>query len=246
VVTLRETIAAARARAEAATPGPWDHNEHTGDVWQHDGYVAGDPDAPDTRLASVHHRSVLQNGRIVSTCQPNAAFIAAARTDVPALCAALEEALTLLEDCEGVAADVGHPLLRDAIRAFLAGKNQTENKQNMDINNLTLGQIKEVASIATGLCATPSASANVDSGEVRIVILQRGWVVVGYYKRANGRVFVSKACVIRNWGTAKGLGELIAGPTAKTVLEPCGEVDAHELAEIASIKCDTSKWTVLK
>lgn len=119
----------------------------------------------------------------------------------------------------------------------------------MDINNLTLGQIKEVATIAGSLGACAQNSPPVSSQEpndVRIVILQRGWVVVGFYKRVNGRVLVSKASVIRNWGTTKGLGELIAGPTAKTVLEPCGEVDSHELAEIASIKCDASKWTVLK
>lgn len=118
----------------------------------------------------------------------------------------------------------------------------------MNIDSLTLGQIKEVASIASniGVCASPQTSAPSMAGEVRIVILQRGWVVVGYYQRVGGRVLVSNASVIRNWGTTKGLGELISGPTAKTVLEPCGEVDAHELAEIASIKCDTSKWSVLK
>lgn len=117
----------------------------------------------------------------------------------------------------------------------------------MNINELTLGQIKEVATIAgsLGTCTTPPVTVT-EPNDIRIVILQRGWVVVGYYQRKNGRVLVSKASVIRNWGTTKGLGELIIGPTAKTVLEPCGEVDLHELAEIASIKCDASKWTVLK
>ncbi len=119
----------------------------------------------------------------------------------------------------------------------------------MNINELTLGQIKEVASVAAGLgaCAQPQTSPQATAeNDIRIVILQRGWVVVGYYKRINGRVLVTKASVIRNWGTTKGIGELVAGPTAKTVLEPCGEVDLHELAEIASIKCDASKWSVLK
>jgi len=120
----------------------------------------------------------------------------------------------------------------------------------MNINELTLGQIKEVASIATNLCtgsgSSAAASPSCADNDVRIVILQRGWVVVGYYRRVNGRVLVSKASVIRNWGTTKGIGELIDGPTAATKLEPCGEVDSHELAEIASIKCDASKWQVLK
>jgi hypothetical protein len=119
----------------------------------------------------------------------------------------------------------------------------------MDINSLTLGQVKEVASIAgaLGVCSTGQASAASEAGsaDVRIVILQRGWVIVGYYRRAGGRVLVSKASVIRNWGTTKGLGELRTGPTNKTVLEPCGDVDAHELAEIASIKCEATKWSTL-
>lgn len=119
----------------------------------------------------------------------------------------------------------------------------------MNLNDLTLGQIKEVASIAGSLNAcntSPPATNSTAENDVRIVILQRGWVVVGYYKRVNGRVLVTKASVIRNWGTTKGIGELVNGPTSKTVLEVCGEVDSHELAEIASIKCDASKWTVLK
>lgn len=120
----------------------------------------------------------------------------------------------------------------------------------MNINELTLGQIKEVATLASNICGVQASPAtdslpSTQEDDVRIVILQRGWVVVGYYRRQNGRVLVSKASVIRNWGTTKGLGELIAGPTVNTKLEPCGEVDSHELAEIASIKCDASRWKVL-
>lgn len=130
--------------------------------------------------------------------------------------------------------------------AIEAAAKSTTEKRNMDINNLTLGQIKEVASIATGLCTAPQASSPVDGGEVRIVVLQRGWIVVGYYSRANGRIKVSRASVLRRWGTSKGLGELIGGPKSDTVLDPCGDVDAHELAEVLTIKCDAAKWSVLK
>jgi hypothetical protein len=118
----------------------------------------------------------------------------------------------------------------------------------MDILNLTIGQAQQVAALFGALTTPKTSTLDLcHDPEVRIVILQRGWVVVGYYRRMNGRVLVSKAAVIRNWGTTKGLGELITGPTPKTVLEVCGDVDAHELAEIASIKCDVSKWApVLK
>lgn len=83
------------------------------------------------------------------------------------------------------------------------------------------------------------ASSDVD---IRIVILQRGWVVVGYYERKNSRCYVRQASVIRNWGTTQGLGELRTGPTKKTILDPCGTVEFHELAEIGSILCDAAAW----
>lgn len=119
----------------------------------------------------------------------------------------------------------------------------------MDINELTLGQIKEVATVAAniGAACTPQASAPSVTGEIRIVVLQRGWVVVGYYHRSGGRVLVGKASVIRRWGTTKGLGELCNGPLANTTLDPCGDVDAHELAEVLTIKCEREPWAkVLK
>lgn len=118
----------------------------------------------------------------------------------------------------------------------------------MNINDLTLGQIKEVATVAANIggCA-PQASAPSAAGEVRIVVLQRGWVVVGYYHRGGGRVLVGKASVIRRWGTTKGIGELTSGPLASTTLDPCGDVDAHELAEVLTLRCDSAAWAkVLK
>ena len=80
--------------------------------------------------------------------------------------------------------------------------------------------------------------------DVRIVILQRGWVMVGYYSREGSRCKLSKASVIRNWGTTKGLGEISAdGPTAATKLEPTnGLVEFHELTEIGTIQASELKW----
>jgi hypothetical protein len=54
--------------------------------------------------------------------------------------------------------------------------------------------------------------------EVRIVVLQRGWVLVGRYREDGDRVLLSDAHVIERWGTTKGLGELVHGPTADTRL----------------------------
>lgn len=77
----------------------------------------------------------------------------------------------------------------------------------------------------------------------RIVVLQRGWVVVGDMRQDGPQITVTDASVIRIWGTTKGLGEIAAGgPTRSTVLDPCGTVRAHELAVIMTIDCDPEKW----
>ena len=82
------------------------------------------------------------------------------------------------------------------------------------------------------------------SDDVRIVVLHRGHVVVGYYSQDGGEVIVRRPSVVRIWGATRGLGEIAAGgPTSKTILDPCGEVRVHRLAVIMSIKCEASKWT---
>ena len=79
---------------------------------------------------------------------------------------------------------------------------------------------------------------------IRIVILQRGWVVVGDVSADGDEVTVSRASVVRRWGTTKGLGEIAAsGPTSATVLDPVGVVRVHRLSIVASIDCEVSQWT---
>lgn len=79
---------------------------------------------------------------------------------------------------------------------------------------------------------------------MRIVVLQRGWVVVGNYSKEGQEVVLTNASVIRRWGTQKGLGEIAAnGPTANTILDPVGTVRAHELAVVMSIECSAEKWS---
>ena len=82
------------------------------------------------------------------------------------------------------------------------------------------------------------------SGEIRIVILQRGWVMVGRYSQDGANCTLSNASVIRIWGTTKGLGEIaINGPTTKTVLDKCPDVRFHELTVIATIDCVEGAWS---
>ena len=82
--------------------------------------------------------------------------------------------------------------------------------------------------------------------EIRIVILQRGNVIVGRYERDGQYCKLHDASVIRLWGTTRGLGELAAnGPTANTKLDPCnGLVEFHELTVVCTIACNPSKWAL--
>jgi hypothetical protein len=76
----------------------------------------------------------------------------------------------------------------------------------------------------------------------QIVVLQRGWVVVGDVTTVGDELTIENASVIRFWGTTKGLGELVDGPTEKTKLDPCGTVTAHALAVVLRIDVDAQKW----
>lgn len=82
--------------------------------------------------------------------------------------------------------------------------------------------------------------------DVRIVILQRGWVMVGVYGRDGEDCWLESAHVIRRWGTTRGLGELVSGPTKTTTLDPAGRVDFHALAVVATIRCEADKWSLDK
>lgn len=77
---------------------------------------------------------------------------------------------------------------------------------------------------------------------IKIVILQRGWVFVGRFSKVGTECKLDNAYCIRQWGTTKGIGELVSGPTSSTKLDDCGTVRFHELTIIASIDCEESKW----
>lgn len=79
--------------------------------------------------------------------------------------------------------------------------------------------------------------------EWRIVVAQRGWVFVGRWEQDGDNVTLHEAKCIRVWGTTKGLGELAAsGPTAKTVLDPCGTVRLHTLGVVVTLDTKVTAW----
>lgn len=79
--------------------------------------------------------------------------------------------------------------------------------------------------------------------DYRIVVLQRGFVVVGNFEREGEMCRLTKAACVRRWGTSKGLGELAAqGPLKNTVLDKQADTEFHVLTVIQTIACDPEKW----
>ena len=85
------------------------------------------------------------------------------------------------------------------------------------------------------------------TGDIKIVILQRGWIMIGKFQRIGNDCKLSNASIIRNWGTTKGLGELASeGATGTTKLDKCyGTVQFDYLTVVATIDCEESKWKKL-
>ena len=81
-------------------------------------------------------------------------------------------------------------------------------------------------------------------GPIKIVILQRGWVMVGRFERNGADCKLHNASVIRIWGTTKGIGEIAAnGPLANTKLDKTyGVVEFDYITVVASISVAEDKW----
>lgn len=82
------------------------------------------------------------------------------------------------------------------------------------------------------------------NGDIKIVILQRGWVMIGRFERNGSDCKLHNASVIRNWGTKRGLGELaMEGKKPNTILDKCGGlVEFDYLTVVATISVDEKKW----
>ena len=85
------------------------------------------------------------------------------------------------------------------------------------------------------------------TGDIKIVILQRGWIMIGKFERNGSDCKLHNASVIRTWGTTKGLGELAKnGVQSNTKLDKChGAVQFDYLTVVATIDCDGDSWTEL-
>ncbi|WP_264041462.1 hypothetical protein [Pectobacterium carotovorum] len=110
----------------------------------------------------------------------------------------------------------------------------------MNINELTIGQAKELASLFGG--AKPESPCPIENGERYIVTLQRGWVVVGNVTKSGDYLSISNAAVIERWGTTDGLGQLaISGPTSDTRLRKTSDLLTHELTVVHLMRVQNDK-----
>lgn len=108
----------------------------------------------------------------------------------------------------------------------------------MNIDDLTLGQIKNLKAIFGG----PETCCSEELG-TQICVLQRGWVVVGCLSKQGSQYSLKNGAVIRVWGTKKGLGELaMNGPTKDTTLDLISDSKFHELTLVLRMDCVESEW----
>jgi len=85
------------------------------------------------------------------------------------------------------------------------------------------------------------------TGDLKIVVLQRGWCLIGRFSQDGTRCFLKNAQVIRRWGTTKGLGELaLEGKKKETILDATnGVVEFDVLTMVLSISAKDSVWAGL-
>jgi hypothetical protein len=113
--------------------------------------------------------------------------------------------------------------------------------EKMNINDFTIGQAKELASLFG--TSTPAFDSSKQDHGIQIVILDRGFVYIGRVTADAEWIHIKDASNLRVWGTSKGLGELVDGPLANTKLDKTGNVKASRKALIAMIAVSEESWT---
>lgn len=84
------------------------------------------------------------------------------------------------------------------------------------------------------------------TGDIKIVVLQRGWIYIGRFKRRGNDCQLANAYCIRTWGTTKGLQELVNGATSTTKLDKCeGIVEFDWLTVIHTIAVKPEAWKLI-
>ncbi len=112
------------------------------------------------------------------------------------------------------------------------------SKTTIDSKSVFIGGEEYVPK--SSLSSVPTPSINSD---IRIVVLQCGWIYIGRFKQVGDECTLDNAYNIRTWGTTKGLPELVHGPTSNTKLDKCeGLVRFHPLTIVHQIDVNPEKW----
>ena len=112
----------------------------------------------------------------------------------------------------------------------------------MNIDELTIGQAKEVAAQMAPLMR--QAGSPEQAHGLKIVVLDKGFVYIGIVSTDDKWVVIEKAHNIRRWGTTNGLGQLaLHGPTVDTRLDTVGTVKApfHALQHLIDVEVNAWK-----
>lgn len=107
-------------------------------------------------------------------------------------------------------------------------------------------EIPENKVVINGKVYLPESSANLSPnylGDIKIVVLQRGWIYIGRFSKQGNICQLKNAYCIRTWGTTKGLQELVNGATTSTKLDKCdGVIEFDWLTVIHTITVNESAW----
>jgi hypothetical protein len=110
---------------------------------------------------------------------------------------------------------------------------------NQEINEIEINGIKYVRKDSV-------KEVKEFTGDIKIVVLQRGWIYIGRFERNGNNCKLHNAYNIRIWGTTKGLPELVNGATNKTILDKCeGVVEFDYLTVIHTITVNPDKWKLI-
>lgn len=98
---------------------------------------------------------------------------------------------------------------------------------------ISLSDLKELI----GGSRSPQSQQKIPMPGTQIVVLDRGFVYLGKVTLEGDFLRIDEARNIRVWGTTKGLGELVHGPTESTKLDEVGTILAPVRAVIHIIQC---------
>ncbi len=94
-----------------------------------------------------------------------------------------------------------------------------------------------------GVVYVKKGSDEPKNSNIKIVVLQRGWIMIGRWKQEGDNCSLDNAYVIRTWGTTTGLGQLaLEGKQSSTKLDKAGHVEFHVLTVVATLNCKDDLW----